>query len=58
MRKDWIEIELGKVCDVISGKTQKKIESPDGKYPIYGSGGIFGNQMDGIINELNEVLAA
>jgi len=42
MRKDWIEIELGKVCEIVSGKNQKAVENPTGKYPIYGSGGIFG----------------
>jgi type I restriction enzyme S subunit len=30
------------VCDVISGKNQKEVESSDGEYPIYGSGGKIG----------------
>lgn len=42
MREDWIEVELGEVCEIISGKNQKQVENPNGKYPIYGSGGIFG----------------
>jgi type I restriction enzyme S subunit len=46
MLKDWIEVELGDVCDVVSGKNQKNVENPNGKYPIYGSGGIFGYADD------------
>ncbi|MDC7126265.1 MAG: restriction endonuclease subunit S [Spirochaetales bacterium] len=42
MREDWVEVELGEVCEIVSGKNQKQVENPDGKYPIYGSGGIFG----------------
>jgi type I restriction enzyme S subunit len=42
MRGDWAEVELGEVCEIISGKNQKQVENPNGKYPIYGSGGIFG----------------
>ncbi len=46
MLKDWIEVELGDICDVVSGKNQKNVENPNGKYPIYGSGGIFGYADD------------
>jgi len=42
MREDWIEAELGMVCEIISGKNQKQVENSNGKYPIYGSGGVFG----------------
>lgn len=42
MREDWIECQLGEVCDIISGRNQKDVLNPNGKYPIYGSGGIFG----------------
>jgi len=42
MRRGWVETELGNVCEIISGKNQKNVENPNGKYPIYGSGGIFG----------------
>ena len=34
-----------KFCDVLeirNGKNQRKVENPNGKYPIYGSGGIMG----------------
>ena len=30
------------VLQIISGKNQKAVESPHGKYPIYGSGGVMG----------------
>ena len=31
------------VLTIISGKNQKAVETVDGKYPIYGSGGIIGH---------------
>ncbi|MDD2494383.1 MAG: restriction endonuclease subunit S, partial [Tissierellia bacterium] len=37
----WKIKELGEVCEIISGKNQKKVENPSGKYPIMGSGGIM-----------------
>ena len=30
------------VLDIYNGRNQKKVENPNGKYPIYGSGGIMG----------------
>lgn len=39
-------MKLEQVCDIISGKGQKTVECPDGKYPIYGSGGIIGYASD------------
>ena len=30
------------VLDIKNGKNQKQVENPNGKYPIYGSGGIMG----------------
>ncbi len=30
------------VLTIINGKNQKQVENPNGKYPIYGSGGIMG----------------
>ena len=35
--KKWDE-----VLHIISGKNQKEVENPNGKYPIYGSGGVMG----------------
>jgi Restriction endonuclease S subunits len=34
--------KLGDVAEIINGKNQKEVVSPQGKYPIYGSGGIIG----------------
>ena len=34
------------VLHIISGKNQKAVENPNGKYPIYGSGGIIGYADD------------
>ena len=33
---------MGEVCEIICGQDYKKVESPYGKYPIYGTGGIMG----------------
>lgn len=42
MKEGWTYKKLGEVCDIICGQDYKKVESPDGKYPIYGTGGIMG----------------
>lgn len=34
--------KLGDVAEIINGKSQKEVVSSQGKYPIYGSGGIIG----------------
>ncbi len=44
--EDWIETELGEICEIISGKNQKNVLNLNGKYPIYGSGGIMGYADD------------
>ena len=46
MREDWVECEFSDVLEIISGKNQKKVVDYDGKYPIYGSGGIIGKAND------------
>ena len=38
----WTYKKLGEVCDIICGQDYKKVASPEGKYPIYGTGGIMG----------------
>lgn len=43
------------VLTIINGKNQKKVENPNGKYPIYGSGGIIG-YADDYICEANTVV--
>ena len=37
---------LGDVLEIRNGRNQKIVEDPDGKYPIYGSGGIMGYAND------------
>ena len=34
------------VLHIVSGKNQKAVENPNGKYPIYGSGGLMGYADD------------
>lgn len=34
------------VLTIINGKNQSKVENPNGKYPIYGSGGVMGRADD------------
>lgn len=34
------------VLDIINGRNQKKVENPNGIYPIYGSGGVMGYADD------------
>ena len=48
--KKWNEI-----LSIISGKNQKDVENPNGKYPIYGSGGIMG-YADEYLCEANTVI--
>lgn len=38
----WQTKKWSEVVDIISGKNQKAVANPAGKYPIYGSGGIMG----------------
>lgn len=46
MIDNWINVNLGEICEIISGKNQKQVEEPNGIYPIYGSGGKFGTAND------------
>ncbi|PLS24622.1 restriction endonuclease subunit S [Bifidobacterium imperatoris] len=39
-------VRLGEVITVVNGKNQKAVENPNGRYPIYGSGGIMGRADD------------
>ena len=39
-------IKLGDICNILNGRNQKKVEDMNGKYPIYGSGGIMGYAND------------
>ena len=41
-----MEYIFEEVLEIKNGKNQKAVENPDGKYPIYGSGGIMGHADD------------
>lgn len=47
---------LGEVCEIKSGKNQSKVINPDGKYPIYGSSGIFGYANEYICDENTTII--
>ena len=38
----WPMVRLGDVCEVRAGASYKDVEDPNGRYPIYGTGGIMG----------------
>ena len=40
--KTWPMVRLGDVCEVRAGANYKDVEDPNGRYPIYGTGGIMG----------------
>ena len=42
MKHGWEIKKLGEICDIICGQDYKSIKDDDGKYPIYGTGGIMG----------------
>lgn len=48
--KKWKDI-----LSITSGKNQREVENPNGKYPIYGSGGIIG-RSDSFLCEANTVI--
>lgn len=48
--------KLGDVAEIISGKNQKEVVSPQGKYPIYGSGGIIGWATDYLCKENSTII--
>ena len=50
-----MERSFGEILEVINGKNQKKVENPNGCYPIYGSGGIMG-YADAYICNANTVV--
>lgn len=46
MKHNWEYKPWENVLRIINGKNQKAVENPDGKYPIYGSGGIMSYAND------------
>ncbi len=56
LSKDWTIKALGEVCEIKSGKNQKNVANPNGKYPIYGSSGIFGYADEYICDENTTII--
>jgi len=46
MREGWTKYKWNDVLSIINGRNQKQVESEDGEFPIYGSGGIMGYATD------------
>jgi type I restriction enzyme S subunit len=42
----WEIVKLKEVIDIKNGRDHKKVNNPNGKFPIYGSGGIMGFAND------------
>ena len=42
MNSEWKIFSLGDLAKIKYGKNQKKVQSDDGKFPIYGTGGLIG----------------
>ena len=42
----WTVCRLSSVVNIVNGKSQKEVETSQGTYPIYGSGGIIGRSKE------------
>ena len=51
MREGWINKTWADVLTIINGKNQTAVESQNGTFPIYGSGGIMGYASDWLCPE-------
>ncbi|MRT17569.1 hypothetical protein F3C99_11445 [Vitellibacter sp. q18] len=56
MREDWIKCKFDDIVEIVSGKNQKAVESNDGEYPIYGSGGIIGRANNYLSRENSTII--
>lgn len=54
--KPWLLKKWGEVLTIKNGKSQKKVADPDGKYPIYGSGGLMGYAKDYLCDENTTII--
>ena len=50
------KVRFSDVLTIINGRNQKRVENPNGKYPIYGSGGIMGYADDYICDKETVVI--
>ena len=46
MPSSWVWCKLHDIIQITNGRSQKYVENVNGKYPIYGSGGIIGKAVD------------
>ena len=51
MREGWEYKKWADVLTIINGTNQDTVESPNGQYPIYGSGGIMGYALEWLCPE-------
>jgi len=56
LNSNWQIKRLGEVCEIKSGKNQKNVINTYGKYPIYGSSGIFGYADEFICDENTTII--
>ena len=42
----WVWCKLHDIIQITNGRSQKDVENVNGKYPIYGSGGIIGKAVE------------
>lgn len=54
--KSWGFTVWSEVLTIKNGKNQKKVTDPDGKYPIYGSGGLMGYANDYLCDENTTII--
>ena len=46
MPSSWVWCKLHDIIQITNGRSQKDVENANGKYPIYGSGGIIGKAVE------------
>ena len=56
MPKNWTICKLKDIAKVSNGKNQSKVINVNGKYPIYGSGGIIGYADDFLCEENSTII--
>lgn len=56
MKESWSKCKFDDVVDIVSGRNQKDVVSSNGKYPIYGSGGIIGRANNFLCRENTTII--
>ncbi|HEU8164919.1 TPA: restriction endonuclease subunit S [Streptococcus pneumoniae] len=54
--KEWKVNKWNEILTIRNGKNQKQVEDADGKFPIYGSGGIMGYAKDWIVKKNSVII--